>query len=235
MGCKFNRRKFGENDIEMEDVDNQNEIGHKSNNGADWWYHYNSRGLGEDKSRYLNKDFMLKKGKDTPDFIKYEYKPCKCHYQIGQNINIGSVVVMVTTVGNRTKEKYITGYYTVKKLGNCKPIERKKWKESKKTTISIVFMDKNDSLLVIDNPIKIDIDLAKKLFPKPDKNNYWEITNEKNDGQSFIQKVSSTTRNCHLTADQKKIILGKLKRRFKQGSTNYLGDGYKLLKEVNDD
>lgn len=211
----------------MADIDNSNDIkdiaGKKI---VDWWYHYYSRGFGKDKSKYVNNDFMLASYKSTPDFINYNYEPCRCHYQIGQNISIGSVVVMVTTVGNQTKEKYITGYYTVKKLGNWKTIQRKGWKKSKKTR-RIVLMDRNDSLLLLDNPIEIDIDLAKELFPKPDKKkNYWEKNN-----LTFAQKIGYTLRNCHLTPNQKDIIISKLKKRFDNGSKNYLGKNYQKLLE----
>lgn len=224
MGCKPKKPKCGNNKIKMSDIDSINsdsDIGSKKI--VDWWYHYVSSSLIKDKSKYVNNDFILASHKFTPDFANYNYHPEICHYQIGQTANIGSIVVMVTTVGNKNKKKYITGYYKIKKIGKWVPIKREDWKKPKRTR-DIVYMDKNDSLLLLDDPIEINRQLAKRLFTEKDKN-YWE-----DDDMTFAQKIGYTTRNCHLTPNQKDIIITELKKRFDQGSKNYLGREYQLFK-----
>lgn len=202
--------------LDINSSDSDRDIGNKRN--VDWWYHYISRGLGKDEGKYVNNDFMLASCKYTPDFANYEYHPRICHYQIGQTANVGSTVVMATSVGNKKTEKYITGCYKVKKVGSWIPIKVGK-------TRAVLCMNKDDSLLLLDNPIKIDVNLAKRLFPNKRKN-YWEEKDE-----TLAQKIGSTLRNCHLTPNQKDIIITELKKRFDEGSKNYLGKNYQRLLE----
>ncbi|MHA1380163.1 MAG: hypothetical protein ACTSRG_17455 [Candidatus Helarchaeota archaeon] len=184
---------------------------------ADWWYYYYCRGINKDKSTYDISDFALATYKVTPDFANYKYEPIKCRFQIGQNIQKGSVVILNTTVGKKNKKRFITGYYTVERVGNSQPSIATKGK----FTCSPIYMDKDNSLLLLDNPIEINYDYALKLFPEEmDK---WERNN-----RSLLENLSSKTRNNHLSKFQKKTIITDLKELYDNGSQNYLGSNYNL-------
>lgn len=182
---------------------------------ADWWYYYYCRGYNRDKTTYENCDFALATYKVTPDFANYKYEPIKCHFQIGQNIQVGSVVVLNTTVGKRNKKRFITGYYTVEEVGDSKPSIATKGQ----FTCSPIIMNRNKSLLLLDDPIEIDYNYALKLFPE-------EMPDWEKNSRTLIENISSKTRNKHLTRNQKDIIISDLEKLHNNGSKNYLGSNY---------
>ena len=182
---------------------------------TDWWYYYYSRGYNRNKSTFENHDFALVTYKVTPDFKNYKYEPIKCRFQIGQNIQVGSIVVLNTTVGKKIKNRFITGYYTVEEVGDLKPSIATRGK----FTCSPIIMNKNKSLLLLDNPIEIDYDYASKLFPE-------DISKWEKNSRTLVENISSKTRNTHLTRFQKEIIISDLKELHNNGSKNYLGSNY---------
>lgn len=182
---------------------------------ANWWYYYYCRGYDKDKKTYNNEDFALATNKVTPDFFNCKYEPVKCHLQIGQNIQVGSIVVLNTTIGKSNKKRFITGYFTVEEVGGSKPLGQTEGK----STCSPIIMDRNKSLLLLDNPIEIDYKYASKLFSE-------ELNSWKKNSQTLLQNISSKTRNSHLTTEQKRIIMSDLNVLYENGSKNYLGMNY---------
>ncbi|MHA1232180.1 MAG: hypothetical protein ACTSPQ_16210 [Candidatus Helarchaeota archaeon] len=181
---------------------------------TDWWYFYYSRGK-LDKEKFEPSDFALDHDKETPDFKNLKYEPMICHHQIGENIQIGSVIVLTTTVGNKNKNRYITGYFVVKSLG-----ELQNHPKHNKKIYNPLYMDPENSLLLLDNPIKIDKEWVDLLYPgEYDKN-----SQEK----KLLQFISPKTRNSKLKEHQKSLIIKELKQRYKQGAKNYLGKNYQF-------
>lgn len=180
-----------------------------------WWYHYYSIGSDEKISKVSKECFLLHPDKFTPDFRNYRYDYGICHFQIGQHVVPGkSIVVLKTTIGQRNapsgfveKSQFVTGYFRVHSINRDK---------------KYITMDKEDSLLLLDDPIKIDIDWAKKLFPEKE-NSYWMPS------KNFIQKIGSMTRNRHIKKRELILLLRELYKRKHKGSTNYLGPKYNCI------
>lgn len=177
-----------------------------------WWYHYYSIGLDKKISEVSKECFLLHPKKSTPDFRNYRYDYGICHFQIGQDIVPGkSIVILKTTIGQKNappglveKSQFVTGYFRVYSINLDE---------------EYITMDKEDSLLLLDDPIGIDIDWAKKLFPEKE-NSYWMSS------RSFVQKIGSMTRNRHVRKKELILILRELYERKHKGSTNYLGPKY---------
>ena len=182
---------------------------------SNWWYHYYSRGFNKKVFELSPLDFVLAEYKVTPDFSNLIYEYSLCHPQIGRDRNLTpgkSIVILKTTVGMPNPSRYclrttpfIVGYYRVKEVkSDC------------------ILMDAKDSLLILDNPIQITLDLAKKLFPdRP--NGYW--SNER----TLAQKVGQITRNRHAKERELRTILPELLKRRLQGATNFMGLKYSQL------
>ena len=96
---------------------------------------------------------------------------------------------------------YIVGYFRVEK------IDKKR---------EIICMDPCDSLLLLNNPIELDSNLAKKLFPKK-TSGYWDCP------ELFVRRVGSTLRNKKATTHELKIVLAELISRSEHGAFNFLG------------
>lgn len=149
--------------------------------------------------------------KKTPDFAQYIYDSRICHRQIGEDVTEKkSIVVIKTTVGISfpsrgclEKAPYIVGYFRVA--------------ENKD---GLIFMDRNDSLLLLDDPIKIDRKWAIRLFPEKPLHCWSDPTR-------ILRNM--TLRNCHIKHHQLQIILEELCRRKENGSKNYLGIPYAKL------
>ena len=180
-----------------------------------WWYHYYSIGLDEKIPKVSKECFLLHPDKFTPDFRNYRYDYGICHFQIGHDVLPGkSIVVLKTTIGQRNaplgfveKAQFVTGYFRVYSINRDE---------------EYITMDKEDSLLLLDDPIRIDIDWAKKLFPEKE-DSYWMPL------KNFIQKIGSITRNRHIKKKELILILRELYKRKHKGSTNYLGPKYDLI------
>jgi len=189
------------------------------NDVTNWWYHYYSRGHDALIKTLSPKHFLLSTDapdfKITPNFVECIYDSRICHWQIGQDVTSGkSIVVMKTTVGMSNppegylqKAPYIVGYFRV--LNN---------------EGGLITMDKNDSLLLFEDPIKIDREWVARLFPLKT-----QLHNA--DASEILQSL--TLRNCHATADQLQTILEELYKRKLNGSRNYFGSLYeKLLSQM---
>ncbi len=178
---------------------------------TNWWYHYYSVGLDEEIKEVSKEQFLLHPCKFTPDFSNYTYNYGICHFQIGYDVVPGkSIIFLKTTIGKKNapsgfieKSQYVTGYFRVYAINRDE---------------EYIVMDKEDSLLLLDDPIKIDVNWAKKLFPEKDKD-YWEASN-------LVQKIGSMTRNRHIKGREAKMLLEELIKRKRKGSKNYLGPKY---------
>lgn len=176
---------------------------------ANWWYHYYSKGENVRISSLCPSHFTLSDRKCTPDFENLTYEYGICHPQIGETVTpTRSIVLMKTTIGCTnpaqgclSKSPYIVGYFRVEK------VDKKR---------GIIWMDPNDSLLLLNSPIELDANLAKELFPnKP--SGYWDRP------EIFVRRVGSTLRNKKATAHELKIVLSKLISQSEQGTLNFLG------------
>jgi len=182
---------------------------------ANWWYHYYSRGENAKIRSLCSKDFALSEKKCTPDFENLVYDYGICHPQIGANLTAKkSIVLMKTTVGCSNSERgvlskspYVVGYFRVAKID----------KEQE-----IMYMDPLDSLLLLDNPIKLNLNLAKKLFPEKEKS-FWGSS------ELFVRRVGSMLRNRKARPHEIRIILSELISRKERGASNFLGKGYKFI------
>lgn len=180
---------------------------------ANWWYHYYSRGEDEKISRLCPNQFALSERKRTPDFENLIYDYGICHPQIGATVTAKkSIVLMKTTIGcskprqgSIIKSPYIVGYFRVGK------IDRKR---------EIIHMDPSDSLLLLGNPIKLDSNLARRLFPEK-RAGYW------NSSESFVRHVGSTLRNRKARPYEIRMILEELFFRSEKGALDFLGKRYK--------
>jgi len=180
---------------------------------ANWWYHYYSKGENQKKCRLCPEHFALSDRKCTPDFANLVYDYGICHPQIGATVTAGkSIVLMKTTVGcsssdqeNIVKSPYIVGYFRVGKMD---------------TKRELIFMDPCDSLLLLDDPIKLDSNLAKKLFREKEKD-YWDCP------KLFVRRLGSTLRNKKASPHEIKIVLAELLSRHQKGAPNFLGKRYK--------
>lgn len=179
-----------------------------------WWYHYYSIGVDKEFARVSKEYFCLHPSKRTPDFRNYRYNYGICHFQIGYDVvPKKSIVILKTTIGKKNapsgfveKSQFVTGYFRVQTINRDE---------------EYITMDKGDSLLLLDDPIRIDIDWAKKLFPEKE-NRYWKP-------MSFTQKIGSITRNRHIKKREITLILRELHKRKHKGSTNYLGPKYDCI------
>lgn len=180
---------------------------------TNWWYHFYSRGENAKFRKLSPIHFILAEHKVTPDFENYLYNYAICHPQIGKNITPSkSIVILKTTVGMQAPPKgyfekatFIVGYYRVSKLSD-----------------ECIIMDRDHSLLLLDDPIKIDLIWAKKLFPRK-PNNYWSSERD------LVRKIGTTTRNCHIEEEALRLVLQELVKRRKGGTKNYMGEGYREL------
>lgn len=177
-----------------------------------WWYHYYSKGDNEKFVKSSPEHFSLSSEKITPDFSNHIYNYGVCHHQIGENVFPGkSIVIMKTTVGCNyqsrvfvNKHPYITGYFRVHKIN----------RENE-----LIYMDPSDSLLLLDNPIKLDAELAKKLFVNK-ASGYWD------EPELFVRRLGSTLRNRMARPDEVRIVVEELITRRVAGAKNYLGEDY---------
>jgi hypothetical protein len=185
---------------------------------SNWWYHYYSRGNDEKIYTLKPRHFLLSKKKKTPDFEKCTYSYGICHYQIGESIEEKkSIILIKTTVGSSnsrkpllSKQQYLVGYFRVEKIDTEK---------------ELVIMDEKDSYLLFDNPILINNEFAKKLFPYKTEG-YWD-----NDAD-FVKLLGSTLRNKKASESEIRIALSEIILRKEQGAKNYFGENYrKLLNE----
>lgn len=184
-----------------------------------WWYHYYSRGVDRRIKKLSREHFLLHPNKATPDFENFIYNYGICHPQIGESVvPTKSIVVLKTTVGLKNapagfleKAQFIVGYFRVFE------VDRKN---------KIIVMDRKDSLLLLDNPIKIDVEWAKKLFPEK-RDEYWQPIS------SLVRKVGSITRNKHIGCKELRMVLSELHRRVNDGFPNYMGSKYgELLRNL---
>lgn len=184
-------------------------------NVDNWWYHFYSQGVDEKIEKLRPSDFALSYEKCTPNFAELIYDYGICHPQIGASITPKqSIVLMKTTVGctnagkgHIKKSPYIVGYFRVGKI-------------DKKS--EIIFMDPSDSLLLLDNPIKLDSDFAKKLFAEKEQG-YWD------DPELFVRRLGSTLRNRKARSHEIKLVLTELISRKENGTLNFLGKRYEQL------
>ena len=85
-----------------------------------------------------------------------------------------------------------------------------------------LFMDRDDSLLLLDNPIRLDDTWAKMLLPGKRKG-YWE------DSDHLTARIGSSTRNRHSKPLELEFAISELLSRRRKGSRNYLGPAYTQL------
>lgn len=176
---------------------------------TNWWYHYYSKGEDAQVSRLCPNHFSLSDKKFTPDFTSLVYDYGICHPQIGASVSARkSIILMKTTVGgsnpkgeNIPRSPYIVGYFRVARIDRAH---------------EIIHIDPSDSLLLLGNPIKLDSDLAKRLFVEKTKG-YWDRP------ELFVRRVGSTLRNRMARPHEVKIIMEELFSRYKNGAQNYFG------------
>lgn len=181
-----------------------------------WWYHYYSIALDKKIKQIQPGCFLLHPHKSTPDFRNYRYDYGICHFQIGKDVFPGkSIVVLKTAIGLRNaprgfvkKSQFINGYfrvYSVDRNEQC------------------IIMDKEDSLLLLNDPIRIDVDWAQRLFPEKNKRYWMSFDN-------LVRKIGSVTRNRHIKERELMLILKELHKRREEGSENYFGERYNYLR-----
>jgi hypothetical protein len=179
-----------------------------------WWYHYYASGYGSRIGSPRDVDFILSKKKWTPDFAELTYQCDICRPQIGATVVAGKSVVIVKTSigmthpnpGNLMSTPFIVGYFRVANLKD-----------------GVVSMDPEDSLLLLSNPIKINLEAAQSYLPNKAPE-YWKDTS-----RSFAAKIGSSTRNRRIGVREAELIISELRRRYEEGSENYLGPKYRNL------
>jgi len=176
---------------------------------VNWWYHYYSYGDGK---RIIDRKpvyFTVSPHHQTPDFSNRRYNYKICHPQIGSNVSVGKSIVLVkTAIGRRRVDppympaaEFIVGYFRVSGKDDT-------W----------LHMDPNDSLLLLQDPILVNLDWARRLLPTK-SSNYWKV-------EQLSAKFGRSTRNCHANPQGVNLAVSELARRHKTGSRNYLGKPY---------
>jgi hypothetical protein len=191
----------------------QRRVPHVFRDAPNWWYHYYSWGFGRRIRVHRPVDFTLAPYKITPDFGRLIYNFEVCHPQLGQATERKSLIVIKTAIGMsnppsgylRTRS-YIVGFMRVEELkdGN-------------------IIMDPNESLLLLSQPLELNIDTVRRLFPQQPLS-YW------NDGKrTLAAKLGSLTRNRRIEPSEAEHVCTELVHRFNSGAKNYLGDKYTQL------
>src|SRR5438552_13745332 len=160
---------------------------------VNWWYHYYAHGYGIEIVNPRPIHFTVSTAHETPDFSQYRYKYRICHPQLGSNVKIGrSIVLIKTVIGASGAERpylsstaFIVGYFRVIR-------QDENW----------LYMDPNDSLLLLENPIQVNLEWARRLLPsKPP--GYWT-------GEQLVAKFGRSTRNCHINSESLRPVLWEL-------------------------
>ena len=175
-----------------------------------WWYHYYSWGFGRRIRVQRPVDFTLAPYKVTPDFGRLIYNFEICHPQLGQVTERKSLIVIKTAIGMsnppsgylRTRS-YIVGFMRVDEVkdGN-------------------IIMDPNDSLLLLSQPMELNFETARTVFPHRPLS-YWN-----DHRRTLAAKLGSLTRNRRLEPSGAEHLCAELVHRFNSGAKNYLGDRY---------
>jgi len=158
-------------------------------------------------------DFTVATYKRTPHFADWKYDYRSCHPQIGPSVTPGkSIVLIKTTIGRcNVAERYLVPTAFV--VGYFRVLARdERW----------LYMDRDDSLLLLDNPIRLDHHWATMLL-RGKKEAYWEGAN------NLTAKIGSSTRNRHAKPDELEFALVELLSRKRKGFESYLGPPYARL------